>query len=265
MIVGVEHHSLAAPQIEDHFAHFGRGRRLARLDAEALGQFEVAHRHRIGRAAKGERHGQHDVSVGVLERACTKAESALLGRPVGHLAGLSVEHAKGGDRVGYLAAVGADVLHRRRAREAGNARHGGEPRPALLDGQRDEVVPGLAGGDGHLERIARPVNLNAMAADPYDHARPARVGCDQIAPTAEEQYRFAGCVGFADYRDEFVRRPRRDDSFRGAAEAKGGQIGKTSRHGARGYAARSSGPHRPVTAGDLCGGYVAVRACGRRG
>src|SRR5207244_425074 len=91
-------------------------------------------------------HGEHDVAPGVpaLERAVAVGEAALGVRPRQEAAVGRVEQAHGDHRLAHVLTVRADVLDWGGADEAGDPAQALEARPAPLDGQADEVVPGLA-------------------------------------------------------------------------------------------------------------------------
>ena len=113
---------------------------VADLDPQPPGQLGVADRPRQLALVEREGHLEDDEPPGLpLEPAVAVGEAAL-GRGQRALVLLgAVVHADGGDRLGDLLAVGADVLHRRRARRAGDAATAPPCRPA---GRRRRRRPG---------------------------------------------------------------------------------------------------------------------------
>ena len=94
------------------------------------------------RRAQAEGHAEHDVALGrAPERAVAVGEGARRGRQLDDRAVAAIDDAHGADRLGDLLAVGADVLDRRRAREARDARQALEPGQAARDGLGDERRP----------------------------------------------------------------------------------------------------------------------------
>ena len=92
---------------------------------------------------------------GALEQAGPVAEAALAAAHRDDGACRPVEHRHRRDRRRYLLAVGADVLDRRRARQARDSRQALDPGELLRDRPLDEAIPVLASGDGD-QRPARP-------------------------------------------------------------------------------------------------------------
>ena len=177
VVIGrVEQHALAAPQLQHDLAHLRGRRRLARFDAQPARELEVADGRRV-RACGVSRKvtSSDDVAVGVLERARPEAEADPLRRPRLDGAARAVEHGQRGDHVGDLAAVRADVLHRRRAGQARDAGHRRESRPAVAHGRRDQVVPAHAGLRPSPRRRS---SVDPARADEHDDAGPALVRDD---------------------------------------------------------------------------------------
>ena len=217
----------------------------AGLDPEPARQLQVPHRRRVGRRRQGERHVQHDVAVGVLERARPEPETAPLRRPVLHRAGDPVVHGQPADRVGDLAAVGADVLHGRRAGASRDPGHRGQARPAVRDAWRRRPRPTpRRPGPSTFDSRAPNRRLQAGRPDEHDDARPALVGDDEVAAAAHEQHGLARGVGRAHGLDELVGRGGDDDPRGRAAEPQRGQVGEQVRHGSRRY--RESLVRRPA-------------------
>ena len=103
------------------------------------------------------------------------------------LAATAVPDADGRDALRHLLAVRADVLHRRRARRAGDAGQRLDPGQLLLDRVPDDVVPGRARRDGQRRTGARGRvgHLDAAAHVAHDDAVEARVGDQQVRAAAD--------------------------------------------------------------------------------
>ena len=115
---------LRAAQREHRPAHVGQRRALPLGDAERARQLGVADRLGVRSPARSrKRHGEHDPAAGrALERARAVGEAALGGRGSRAPRRRAVVRAHGDDRLGDLLPVGADVLDRRRADRARDAR-----------------------------------------------------------------------------------------------------------------------------------------------
>jgi hypothetical protein len=142
-----------------------------------------------------------------------------------HRAARAVEHAHGGDRLGHLLAVRADVLDRRGADRPGDAGQALHARQAAGHAVGDERIPWLAGGD--LER--GPVARDAAGGDPHHGAREALVGDHDVRPAGEHEQRIAGPVGRADGVDEGLLGGGLEVARGGAAEAQGGELAQAQR------------------------------------
>ncbi len=248
VVLGVEHHALAGPQPEHGLADRPRRRARARLDVERAGELGVAHRGT--EVAQGELEGdlEDDEATGVpLEPAGAVAEAAV-GDGEGAVRRLdAVPAAHGGDRVGDLLAVGADVLHRGGADRAGDAGERLDAHPALLDRPGDQVVPDLAGGDRDEGAAAGvPGHRHAAGRDPHDGAVEALVGDDEVAAAGDEQDRRAGLVAGADGVDELVGGRRLHPGAGGPAETQGGVLGEAGllRQPGPPWAGRGPSPRR---------------------
>ena len=146
------------------------------------------------RGAAGQ--GDQRLRPAALEEAGAVGEPAALVRDEPDLIFLPVVHPHLGDDLGHLAAVGADVLDRGRARAAGDAGQGLKAREALGDGGRHDVVPVLAGRDGDVHGAVAGVDEGeAAGVHVDDRAGEALVGDDQVGAAADEQHRLAGRVG----------------------------------------------------------------------
>ena len=227
-VVRVEHHALAAAQAEHRLAHVGERRALAGLHAERARELGVGERARQLAALERERDREHDPAPGVaLERARAVGEAAVGGRELGDLAGRAVERAHGRDRLGDLLAVGADVLDRRRADRAGDARQALDAREPLGDAARHERLPLLPRGDGQLDAPVALALLDAAREHAHDRARPALVGDHEVRAAGDEQH-----VVALRRLDELRLAARLDDRAGGPAEAQGGELAQP-RHGPR--------------------------------
>ena len=243
--------------------HRRRGRRpavrvLTDLDAQLSGP---ARRSRPAGTARSRRSCERDVEddepAGLpLEPAVAVGEPALGRRQRALVLLGSVVDPDGGDRLRDLLAVGADVLHRRRAGRARDARQRLDRRPARARRCRR---PGRPTARRPGRRARPPVALDPAAADGDDVAGPALVRRDHVGAAAEQQQRAAGLVGLADGGDEFVGVLDLDQPVDRAADGEGGEVrqpdvasnlhgptlaGTTLRTGERAAAATTSAGHR---------------------
>ncbi len=243
MVGGIEDHALAAPQAEDRLADRGERCAAADRDVQRAGQLGVAHRPRPVRGGQAVGDAQHDVPGGVaLEGARAVGERARLGRQVPELAVRAVPHPDARDRLGDVLAVGADVLDRRRADRAGDAREALDAGATAGDAALHERVPRLAGGD--VQEVAVALDAGGEHAD--HGPREAGVGHDEVAAARHEEHRLAGRVGGAHGLDELLVAARLDGARGGAAEAQRRQLGEGGGHGRARYL-RPAGTRPPAS------------------
>ena len=168
----------------------GQRRRRRRVTGQRLGELPVAERRRAARRS-AKRDGQHDEAVGIVfERAVAVGEtrtSAGASSRTSPLRRSSTVHAA--DRLGHLLPVGADVLDRRGADQARDARQALEPGEIARHRLGDQGVPGLAGGRGERDRAAG-LRRSAGRAVAMRTTRPSkpRVGDDQVRAAAQDQH-----------------------------------------------------------------------------
>ena len=111
------------------------------------------------------------------------------------------------DGLGDFLAVGADVLDRGGAGQAGDAGQALQAGQALGERTGDHGVPFFARRDGDQPGFAAPVEA---AGRHLDHgAVETLVGYDQVAAAAEDQHRLAARVGGADRLDQVGSVPAR--------------------------------------------------------
>src|SRR5262249_54735731 len=170
---------------------------------------------------KPERNLQHDVFVAMrgVQDAGAVGEAAVGVAPVAYFAGRNLEHAYGGDGLGHLLAIGADVLHRRSADSSGNSAETFKTSAIPGDGHGHEVVPILPRASGEF----RAGTLNSKESDLQHHAWPASIGNHKVtaAPQHEQRQTPIGCV--ADGVFDFNLGMRFDKIPRGSAYLKRGQ------------------------------------------
>ncbi len=262
-VARIPEHPLARPQLEHRGPHLAHRDAVAEADAEGVGKLRVGDRLRERclpgcRLEERELEGDHQPQSPALERARAIAEAERRCGDPRQLAGLEVEEFDRGQAGGELLPVGADVLHGRGSRAAGDAGERLDARPALLDGVRDDVVPALArlhpqthgalarpvsgrvlGGAGlaHARRFAGQP-LDAVAGDPNHGAVEAVIADDHVGAAAEQQpvLRLGPC-GLHGVEQLGAGRGR--DQLRGrAADPKGGQRGELGHVG--GHAGRAT-------------------------
>ena len=109
----VEHHALAAAQVQHRHPGGARGDRRVGAHTEGAGQLGVADRGARAVRAQPEPDPQHHRVVAVFEHARAVSQSELGGRDVrAQLAGAPVVEIDVDEYVGNLDPVGAHVLHR---------------------------------------------------------------------------------------------------------------------------------------------------------
>ena len=171
-----------------------RGALGSDVDTESRGQLGIADRAGRRCGFEPERHTQHDVLVVALEPAVPVGEPAVLRSHADDLAGGPLEHAHRGDGLRDLLPVGADVLDRGGADQAGDAGQGLDAGQPVRDRARDERVPVLAGSDGQLAAGA----LDPAGRDLHDQPVEALVRDHDVAAAAEDEHGLAGGIGGAD-------------------------------------------------------------------
>ena len=106
------------------------------------------------------------------------------------------------------------------------------PTQLALDGERDDVVPALAGGDGDHRSAAGGlvvgVDLGAGGRDLDDGALEAAVGDDQVAAAAEHEHRLAGGVGVDQRVGQLGLGGRPHPPLGGAAEPERGVVARAA-------------------------------------
>ena len=189
VVLGVQHHALAAAQLEHGSAYVGRRHPLADLDAEAAGQLGVADRCAQPGVLEGERHGQHDVPVGPLEHAVAVAEAALRRAQQDDVVGAAVQGADPADGLGDLLAVGADVLDRGGADAAGDAGERLEPGVPLVDRVAATTWSQSTPASTCSACSAQRRHGDPAGGDLEHGAVEALVGHHQVAAAAQDQQR----------------------------------------------------------------------------
>ncbi len=122
-----------------------------------------------GRVREGDLDGgdDHPPFQVVFEDALAVSESAVRGVERQHCARLDAVHLDPADRVLRLAAVGPDVLHRRRARLAGDQREVLDAPQSASDGPFHQIVPLDARIGPHADLVA----VVAQEGDPPGDGR----------------------------------------------------------------------------------------------
>ena len=166
------------------------------------------------------------VGVG-LEPRGPVAEAAVGVGERAHAVERAVPDPHGRDGLRDLLAVGADVLDRRRADPARDARQRLDADPAALDGEAHEVVPGLTGRDLDEHAAARGVVGDSGRVDPGSRPRPpvpskpssatTRLLPPPTTSTAAGRVQRRGHLGLGRGRDPLARR---------TAEPQGGVVGE---------------------------------------
>ena len=222
MVGVVEHHALASAQGQHGVAHLGGVGAGARLGAQRRGQLAVAQRRAAAVRVEGELDLERDRGIGVLESACPVTESELVSADPAVHAGGTVEQPDPPDRVCDLRSVGADVLHRGRARRAGDAREAFEAAEAVLQCGDDDVVPDRA----RLGTQDVAVDVDACVGEPHHGQAGHLVGHHDVRATREHQrpFRRAGfVVQRPDHGDDRLGGLAGDHAFRDRTDAQGGQ------------------------------------------
>ncbi|MNN43881.1 hypothetical protein D3C81_1581440 [compost metagenome] len=122
-------------------------------------------------------------------------ELALVGAKLAQLAARAIQRHQAVQHILELDAVGADVLHRRRADRAGNQAEVLQPGQPLLQGPLHERMPGLAGFGLHQHLAALLLQQAAATADHAQHQGIEIAGQQQVAAAAHHQQRSAECGG----------------------------------------------------------------------
>ena len=138
------------------------------------------------------------MTVFAFEGAGSVRKAAGLAVDVDPLTRRAIERAYADDRVTDLLAVGADILHGRRADEPGDPRHALDPRVAFGPGARDEPVPRFARGDREKDTIAFCLDRDATERHVDDEPREACVADNHVASAAEHEDRLAAGIGVGD-------------------------------------------------------------------
>ena len=239
VVVGVEHHALAAPQRQDGGPHVGQGRSLTLGHPERAGQLGVPDGCSQAPLTELEGDLEDHVTARVgLEPAGAVAEVALGGGEGAYGAPDAVPDADPGDGLGDLLAVGADVLDRRGADRAGDAGERLQPHPAAADRLGHQVVPSLARRD--RDRRARAggvagvvdVGVDAAGGDLDDRAVEALVGDDEVGAPAEHEHGLTGLVGTLHRREQLLLGGGAHPVPPRSAQAQGGVVAEV-RHGPR--------------------------------
>ena len=205
----------------------------------------------------------------LLEDRVAVGEGALLRRE-GALAPLvAVPDAHARDGLRDLLAVGADILHRRRPGEPGDAGERLDARPALGDGAGDDVVPHLSGGDDDVDvLVVRGLDADPLRRDAHDGAAEAVIGDDEVGAAGQEQQGRAHLVRGPDGGDDLVEGLGGDEGVGRPADAHGrerrqldavlGRAHQSSRATARQRPSTLSSPQVTVSS------TVASRVCSSR-
>ena len=230
-VLGVEHHTLGAAQLQHLLAHQGGFGALTGLNAQALRQLSVTNRG--GQTTEGELeiNGQHHVAGRTvdgcaLEYRVSVAEAQVCARE-GLLSVLfAVPGAYGGDKFAHLNAVCADVLHGGCTHGAGNAGESRGADPFILDAELHEVVPDGARLHAHVRAAAcgDGQNLYAFGGDVHDGSVEAFVGNQQVGAASHDEYGFTCGVCSGDRLDDFCLGGSTDVGLGGAAYLGGGQF-----------------------------------------
>ena len=208
----------------------GERRSLPRRDRERARELGIGQRRRQLAPLEREGDREHDPAAGgALERARAIGEAAGVGGQLLDHVALAVEHAHRHDRLGHLLPVGADVLDRRRADRAGDARQALHAREPLGHAARHEPLPLLARLHGQLDAPVALALLDPRRQHPHDGAGEAVVGDHEVRAAGEEQQR----PGLAAHgREQLGFAARLHERPRGPAEAQGGQLAQVG-HGRR--------------------------------
>ena len=230
-VLGVEHHTLGAAQLQHLFAYQCGFGALTGLNAQALRQLGVTNRG--GQATEGELeiNGQHHVAGRAVDGCALEHRVAVAEAQVCAREGLpsvlfAVPGAYGGDELAHLNAVCADVLHGGCTHGAGNAGESRGANPFVLDAELHEVVPDGARLHAHVRAAAcgDGQDLYAFGGDVYDGSVEAFVGNQQVGAAAHDEDGFACGVCSGDCFDNFCFGGGADVGLSGAAYLGGGQF-----------------------------------------
>ena len=229
-IARIEDHPLASSKREHRFTNARERRGIACLYAERTRERRITIRRAVGARAKLERNAQDDPAARALfEHAVSIRETACVARQRDHVRALSIPHAHVKERLFHFLSVRADVLHRRRADQTGNARHALGSRKSATDHPRDEVVPRLARRDVDLA----VVDHDAARGDAYDGAVETFIREDDVAAAAEDEDALAARIAVANRFDQHALARSFDEPSRLAAEPERRVLRESHRNGFR--------------------------------
>src|SRR5579872_442109 len=184
---------------------------------------------RVATRTKGIRYPENDEAAAFarIEDAGAIGESASFATKFANLPLLPVEDFDGLDRLGDFLPVGSDILNGRAADAAGDPAQAFDSGTICCDRVRDEAVPRFTGS--HLEDGSAVVVRAAFDACGcnFDHEpRPAGIGDDKIAATAEHKQRQIPRCSEDDGFSHFGRRAGFDEELRRTSDAEGCQGSK---------------------------------------
>ena len=204
--------------------HSEKWRPVSQLDAQSPGELCVADRASDRRALEAEAHAKHDVPGAAPEPARAIGKGALRAGQLNHSTGLAIVGPHRDDRVGDLLPVGADVLDRRGAYEARDARQALDSRQPIGHASRKQVVPRLARRRDQLDAIAPGLYRHAPGEDPQHSAVEPGVGDNQVRPSSDHQEGLAGSVHGGDRLEHLLLALRLDQPAGWPAESERGQL-----------------------------------------
>ena len=242
----IQDHALGAAQCQHSLAHLTGIDAGAHIDVESRGQLTVGDGGGQGRLAHVEGRREHDpaarrpprasctdirIGQGALESGVAVGQTQLRQRKVNRSPRGAVPGAHGGQELGDLGAVGADVLHGSGTDRAGDARQRGEAAPVGGNSLPHEVIPGGARRGGDLRApagvIGDQVDVGARIA--HDDPVEAAIGGQDVGAAADHKQRRAFGIGLPDDVDELGLVGGLDIAAHRAAHAQSRQLGQTGR------------------------------------
>ena len=247
VVVGrIQDHALGAAQRQHGLADLTGIDAGAHLDVESRGQLAVGDGGGQGRLAHVEGHREDDpaarrpprasradirVGQGALESGVAVGQTQLRQRKVNRSPRGAVPGAHGGQELGDLGAVGADVLHGGGTDRAGDARQRGETAPVGSDGLPHEVIPGGARSGGDLRAPAGVIGDQSDVGARIAHDDPveAAIGGQDVGAAADHEQRRILGIGLPDDVDELGLTGGLDIAAHRATDAQSRQFSQTGR------------------------------------